>query len=86
MHASHQANYHPEVSMSHTNRRERALAQQGMNRDMGELGTNSPRLSDKAVLSLVLIADMTPSPLRFSHVSTTTTEASVGSSGRQGPW
>lgn len=48
MHAGHQATYHPDVLKSHTNIRE-----QGMNGDMGELGTNSQRLSDKAVLSLV---------------------------------
>lgn len=57
------ANHHPEVSKSHTNRTGRALAQQGMNRNMGELRTNSQRLSDKVVLSLVSMANMTPSSL-----------------------
>lgn len=35
-------------------------AWQGVNRDVGELRTNSQRLSDKAVLSLFSVADMTP--------------------------
>lgn len=57
------ANYHPEVLKSHTNRTGRVLAQQGMNRDMGELRTSSQRLPDKAVLSLISMANMTPSSL-----------------------
>lgn len=56
------ATNHSEVLKSHINRGGVGglSAWQGVNRDVGELRTNSQRSSDKAVLSLFSVADMTP--------------------------